>query len=236
MARRIRFASLASLVLLAACDESSVLHEESLDDADPAATEEFEDDDAHPLASAYSIVDADGEEVGPAVAPPGRSPDLDLDLSANLDPVAGYVGGEAIIVQVNSGMCLQAHGSANWSYVRQEYCDYGPAQQWDVQASVDLSTNQTVLRFENELTGLCLHSNNGWLRQVACGPTDSQAFVDYNAGAAPGIWVLQSRGTSRCLNIPYGHIDPEWVQDYDCVGSPNEQWVINVQASGQLCQ
>ncbi len=236
MQRRTSFAFLVTLVLFAACDESSPVPEEALDDSDLAAADELDGDDVSSLASAYSIVDLDGEQVGPAVAPPGRSLDSDLGLSASPDPMAGYVGGEAIIVQVKSGMCLQAHGFASWSYVRQDYCDYGPAQQWDVQASTDLNTNETVLRFENELTGLCLHSNNGWLRQVACGPTDSQAFVDFNAGADPGIWVLQSRGTGRCLNIPYGHIDPEWVQDYSCSGSPNEQWVINVQDSGQLCQ
>lgn len=227
----------ACLCLALACDQAPSPTDDGelaslAEDPDEGAAEDLDEG----LALAASIVDIDGEEVGPGAPAPGDAHDPNLDLAADSDPAAGYVGGEAILVQVNSGMCLQAIGYPSWSFVRQEYCNYGPAQQWDVQASFDLTTNQTVLRFENVLTGLCLHSNNGWLRQVSCGPTDNQAFVDHDGGANPGIWVLESRATNRCFDIPSSAIDPQWVQDYPCHGNPNQQFLINVQSETLLCE
>lgn len=218
---RIAILSLTSLTLLltTACDDGSF--DDPAELAVPVAVQD-EDEELAP---------DDLDDAYPARTTPDAPPAGMDQLADTPDPSAGYTGDWQPIIQVKSGLCLDGGGSSAGSYVRQHWCHFSKLQQWKLLFAPDYS----YYRVQNQRTGLCLDNVSGWLTQQPCGAWPSQRFVTHDP-STPGLIAFESVDDGECWDIPYGSIDPQYVNgSYPCNGQTNQQWVIAVPDDSYAC-
>ncbi len=164
-------------------------------------------------------------------AAPAALPTAADDLAAVSDPQGGYWGGWQPIIQVNSGMCLDAGGEAAGSWVRQHHCHFSQRQQWKFLVQADGS----YFRMQNQASGLCLDSANGWLSIQPCGNGATQRFVIHDP-STPGLLMFESLHDHECWSIPGAWIDPYWVHgSIACSTTTEQQWVAVVPDNSYAC-
>ncbi len=163
-----------------------------------------------------------------------ESPNLPADadeLTTDPDPQGGYWGGWQPIIQVKSGLCLDASGETPGTFVRQHWCHFSQRQQWKFLIQFDGS----YFRVQNQRSGLCLDTVNGWLTLEHCGNWTTQRFVVHDP-STPGLVQFENLADHECWDIPNGWIDPTWVNgSFQCQNTTNQQWVVVVPENSYAC-
>ena len=205
------------------------------DASDELSTLEFEEDEEEEIEDVQDFdvpgVEDDDAPTRTAPAEPLPEPDAGGQLAVDLDPQEGYWGGWQPIIQVKSGMCLDAAGTTQGTYVRQSYCHFSQLQQWKFL----INPTHNTFQVQNQRSGLCLDNVYGYLTLQPCGGWNSQKWTTHDP-STPGLVAFESLADGECWDIPYGSVDPAYVNgSFPCQGSTNQQWTVVVPDNSYAC-
>lgn len=166
-----------------------------------------------------------GESTG-GEAPSNVAPIDDLAAEPDVD-ANGYLNQPHVLVNVASGLCIDAPNNVANTNVQQYWCHYGPSQKWEFL----IDPLVAKFRIRNVWSNLCLDTVNAqFISLQPCGAWPSQYFDETSArGTSLIAGLFKQHGTSTCIDVPSGSRDPVAIQKFACHSGTSQQFVYTVQ-------